>query len=212
MQRIASALFGLILLGLSLPARAELGRQGDAVFSAERLFGIRGERTHWDRPAPAEDLEWNQTVISFGIGDTMVPYNVPRLAFDYLVIDKFSVGGAIGFVTSDNDPEGGTSANTNAFLLSPRVGFLHMFGRVAGIWPRAGLTYHRISREYDSKESGLGLNLELQFPIVFTEHFGMLVGLGFDQSLFANRDPDNSVDFSISYRSFGLHIGLFGWI
>src|SRR5687768_6254986 len=135
MRRIVSAPVGLVLLGFSLPARAELGRQGDVVFSAVRLFGMRRARTYWARPAPAEDLEWNQTVISFGIGDTMVPYNIPRFAFDYLVIDKLSLGGALGFATSDNDPEGGTSANTNIFLLSPRVGFLHMFGRVAGIWP-----------------------------------------------------------------------------
>jgi hypothetical protein len=200
-------------LGLSMSARAQgLGTQGDAVFGAERLFGIRGERIYEDRPNPANDFEANQTVISFGLADTAVPFNIPRLTFDYLAMNKFSVGGALGFSTADTRIDGVGSTTSSRFLFAPRVGFLHMFGRVGGIWPRAGLTYHRAAVEDVYVESGFGLNLECQFPFVFTPGFGMLVGLTFDHSFLTDRDPENGVDYPVSYRSFGLQIGLFGWI
>jgi hypothetical protein len=207
---LASATFSL---GISPSASAQvLGTQGDAVFGAERLFGIRGERVYEEPPIPEPEREWNHTVISFGLSDTAVPFNIPRLTFDYLVVNKVSVGGALGFSTADSKPRGGGSNTTTRFVLAPRAGYLHMFGRVAGIWPRAGLTYHRVSAERNFVESAFGLNLECNFPLVFTPHFGMLVGLAFDQSFLGNRDPVDRVDYFVSYRSFGLQIGLFGWI
>lgn len=200
-------------LAISVPAGAQLlGAQGDAVFGAERLFGIRGERVYEDNPNPQPDLEDNHTVISIGLTRTEVPYNIPRLTFDYLVVDKVSVGGALGYMTRDQRREGIGSQTSNLFVLAPRTGFLHMFGRVGGIWPRGGLTYHRAAAEDAFVESGLGVNLECYFPFVFTPHFGMLVGLAFDQTLTANRDPENGVDYPVSYRSVGLQLGLFGWI
>jgi hypothetical protein len=202
-----------VLFAVAAPTQAQLlGTQGDAIFGAERLFGVRGERVYVDLPNPGNDYEANHTVISFGLADTAVPYNIPRATFDYLVMNKFSIGGALGFSNADTRVDGVGSAIANRFVLAPRAGFLHMFGRVGGIWPRGGLTYHRLSVEDAYVESGLGLNLECQFPIVFTPGFGMLVGLAFDQSLTANRDPRNGVDYPVSYRSIGLHVGLFGWI
>jgi hypothetical protein len=212
MRTIASALAFSGVVAATLTARAELGSQGDAIFGAERLFGIRGERRYEDRPAPTEDREYDQTVISFGLAEYLIPYNVPRLTFDYAVVDKITVGGALGFSSANLSLEGAGSATTTTFLFAPRAGFLHMFGRVAGIWPRAGITYSRSSREDDFRESGLGLNLECYFPIAFTEHFGLLLGLTFDQSLTANHDPIQSVDYPVSYRGFAFQLGLFGWI
>jgi hypothetical protein len=209
---VAGALAALVLAAAAPAGAQVLGTQGDAVFGAERLFGVRGERVYEDRPNPANDYEANHTIIAFGLADTTVPYNIPRATFDYLVASKFSIGGALGFSNADSRVEGAGSTIVNRFVLAPRAGFLHMFGRVGGIWPRAGLTYHRMSVEDTYVESGLGLNLECQFPIVFTPGFGMLVGLAFDQSLTANRDPEDGVDFPVSYRSIGLQIGLFGWI
>lgn len=213
MKALLGAATATICLGISLSAEAQvLGTQGDAVFGAERLFGIRGERVFEDRPNPENDFEETHTTISFGLATTAVIYNIPRLTFDYLAMNKFSVGGALGYSTSDRRPTGGNTESSSVFLFAPRVGYLHMFGRVGGIWPRAGLTYHRIYAEHQLEESGLGVNLECNFPFVFTPGFGMLVGLAFDQSLTANRDPENGVDRSVSYRSFGLQVGLFGWI
>jgi len=212
MRTIVSALvLGAVALS-AVPARAQLGSKGDAILSAERLFGIRGESLDEDHPEPAPDQKYSQLVIGFGFADYLVPYNIPRLAFDYAVIDKLTVGGAIGFSSADLEQRGGGSATTTTFLFAPRIGFLHMFGSVAGIWARGGFAYHRSAREDDYKESGFGLNLEAHIPIVFTEHFGMTVGFTFDHSITANYDPLQSVDYPITYRSFALQVGLFGWL
>ena len=207
----AALAFGLFH---ATPAAAQvLGQKGDAIFSAERLFGVRGE--HWveHHPLPEGTTEVTDTIIAFGFATGHVPYNIPRLAFDYLVIDKLSVGGSLGFSLSNAETNNNlTYVAPTTFMIAPRVGYLHMFGRVAGIWPRGGFTYHSSSVDGAYKESGLGLNLECMFPIVMAEHFGAELGLAFDQSLTAKRDPDNGVAYDISYRSIALHVGLFGWI
>ena len=212
MRTIVSALFASVVALTAMPARAQLGSQGDAILSAERLFGVRGESRDEDRPAPAADFEYSQLVIGFGFADHLVPYNIPRLAFDYTVINKLTLGGAVGFSSADLELRGAGSETTTTFLFAPRIGFLHMFGRVAGIWARGGFAYHRSAQEDDYVESGFGLNLEAHIPIVFVEHFGMTLGFTFDRSLTANYDPIDSVDYPITYQSFALQVGLFGWL
>jgi hypothetical protein len=203
--------FGLFF---SAPAGAQLlGGKGDAIFSGERLFGVRGE--HWveHRPAPQGTLTATDTIIAFGFATVHVPYNIPRLAFDYMVIDKLSVGGSLGFSLSNVETnDNGQAVPLTAFLLAPRVGYLHMFGRVAGIWPRGGFVYHSASADLQYKESDFALNLECMFPIVMAGHFGTEIGVTFDQSLTGKRDPENGVAYDISYRSIALQVGLFGWI
>jgi hypothetical protein len=213
-RRVLTALaLGLGLFHAS-PARAQLlGAKGDAIFAAERLFGVRGEHWTTEPPAPENGVNVTDTTIAFGFAAHQVPYDIPRLAFDYMVINKLSVGGAVGFSHSDgNTTNGGAAIPPTTFLIAPRVGYLHMFGRVAGIWPRGGLVYHSASATNQFKESGLGFNAECMFPIVVAGHFGFEVGLTFDQSLTATRDPDNGPSYSITYRSIALQVGLFGWI
>jgi len=208
-------LLSLGTLAVAKPASAqELGSKGDAIFGAERLFGVRGEKLEAELPAPLPPIDVNETTISFGFAEQLTPYNIPRVTFDYMLINKLSLGGAIGFSTSNADVEGPGDGFRNPFLfmIAPRVGFLHMFGKVAGIWPRAGFTFHSQSLEDSYGETGFSFNVECNFPFVLTQHFGVLVGLSFDRSLFANRDPDDTVDFDVTYQSFGLQVGLFGWI
>jgi hypothetical protein len=207
-------LLALGLLFSSQPASAQLlGSKGDAIFSAERLFGVRGELFSGDPPAPQEEFEMKDTTISFGFADSLTPYNIPRAGFDYMIIDKLSLGGVLGFSSTDTTVEGPAPIGSRKrFLFGPRVGFLHMFGRVAGIWPRAGLSYHSQSFEDQYSESGFGLNLECNFPIAIVQHFGVLLGFTFDRSLGANRDPEASVDYDVTYQSIALQVGLFGWI
>lgn len=215
MRRILP-LFVASLAWLVAPREAAaqlLGSKGDAIFGAERLFGVRGEDFTAELPDPAPDIDVSQTTIGLGFAEYLTPYNIPRVTFDYMVIDKLSVGGAIGFSTSSVDINSGSfSGNPKLFMFAPRVGFLHMFGRVAGIWPRGGLTYHSQSLDNVYSESGFSLNVECNFPIVMTPHFGVLLGLSFDRSLTANRDPDDTVDFDVTYQSLGLQVGLFGWL
>lgn len=194
------------------------GQKGDFVLGAERLFGIRGEHVTVDHPDLGEGSR-DSTTISFGVARSGVPANIPRLGFDYLVIDHLSLGGALGFSTSDTDIDStflggyiGLDDNTKTFVIAPRVGYLHMFGAVAGIWPRGGFSYESTSIRNGPDMSDLTLNLECNFPIVFAPHFGILLGLTFDQTLMGEIQIVDQPDIDFSYRSLGLQVALFGWI
>lgn len=220
MLRSCLATSGLTLgLLVSGSASAQvLGNSGDAVFGADRLFGIRGEHVEFDREPPLPDTEVDGTTISLGIANALLPHNQPRFSFDYFAGRKFSIGGSIGYSTTSLEMEGPggdvlLDGETTTFLLAARAGFLHMFGRVLGIWPRGGVTYRSTSVEDSAKASDFGLSIECQFPIVVAPHFGFLPGLTFDQSLTGSVDPDGNADeYDLEYRSIALQFGLFGWI
>ncbi|HVR21481.1 MAG TPA: hypothetical protein VMS65_17325 [Polyangiaceae bacterium] len=205
--------FGMATLGTAASAEAqELGTQGDMLFGVERIFGIRGEHVDVERPDPLDDDDISGTTISLGFARALVPYNIPRATFDYFFANHWSVGGAIGYsnMNADNDPGG--SLTVTDFVLAPRGGYLHMFGAVAGIWPRAGFTYHSTSLEDFYSEWTFALNIECQFPLIIRQHFGVLVGIAFDQSFMDNRNPENGADQDVTYRSIGAQVALFGWI
>lgn len=216
---LTASLSALSLLAFATTAQAQApGQKGDAIFAAERLFGIRSEHVTLDIPETGEASR-DATTISFGVARSGVPANIPRLAFDYLVVDHLSIGGAFGFSTSETDVDTtllggyvGLEDNTKTFVLAPRIGYLHMFGAVAGIWPRAGLSYESTTIRNGPDITDLALNLECNFPIVMAPHFGILLGLSFDQTLTGEIDPPNGPDIDMSYRSLALQVGLFGWI
>jgi hypothetical protein len=214
MSRFGVALaIATMTFAAALPASAQdLGTKGDMVFGVERIFGIRGERMELERPDPPGDLEISQTTISLGLARELVPYNIPRATFDYFIADHWNIGGALGFASGDADSDPGGSQTTTDFVLAPRGGYLHMFGRVVGIWPRAGLTYHSTSQEDEYSEWTMALTLECQFPIVIRQHFGVLLGVAFDQSFLGNRNPEDGPDEDVDYRSIGIQVAMFGWI
>lgn len=214
MKRFVSALAFVAAFGALSRAEAQnLGSKGDAIFGAERIFGIRGEHESVDNPAPQEDFEVSTTTISAGFARSRTPYNLPRLAFDYMIIDKLSLGGALLYSNMDAEVEDGGEIGIRDFAFSPRVGFLHMFGSVVGIWPRGGFAYYSTASDLDEYDAyTMTFNAECMFPIVLTPHFGILVGLAFDQSLTGNLDPEDGPDRDIMMRSIGLQAGLFGWL
>ncbi|HEY8943953.1 MAG TPA: hypothetical protein VIM73_06820, partial [Polyangiaceae bacterium] len=132
---------------VTTPAHAQgIGASGNAILAAERLFGVRGERAEFDRDSPLTNGEVESTTISFGAANPLLAHNVPRLAFDYLVVNELSLGGTIAYSTSDVEVAGpsgpvGLNGETTTFVLAGRVGYLHPLGPVVAIWPRAGLVY-----------------------------------------------------------------------
>jgi hypothetical protein len=214
--------FALVIATLSVAPSAlaqEFGKQGDAVFAAERLFGFTSTSATLENPGPGDDVEFDGTNFSLGwrgSWGTSSPYEVPRLAFDYLVIDSLSVGGSLGFASISEDVDGGflgANGDGTSFLFAPRVGYIFMFNDVIGIWPRGGFTYHsqNVDDSYDA--NGFGLNLEAMFPIIPTEHFGFLVGPTLDLDFTGSYDPDGPADdVDLTYTTIGIQAGLFGWL
>jgi len=211
----------LALLAAPPAAAQEFGKQGDVVFSAERLFGFQSTSVHEERDAPLDDIDndWQY----FGIGwrgnyiSDFSPYDVPRFGFDYLVIDGLSIGGSLGFASVDGNLDNNLFGNADfegsAFMFHARVGYVYMFTKVIGIWPRGGLTYHSFDVNDGWDENGFGLNLECMFPITPTEHFGFLVGPTIDFDFTGSRDYDGpGPDYDRTYKTFGLQAGVFGWL
>jgi len=208
MKHALSAL--VVSFGLSLPALAsaqELGRKGDAVFSVDRLMGITA--THIAGERGAMQYHDDYTSLSFGwrASPDLSPFDVPRFAFDYLVIDHLSIGGALGYASVDADQ----ANDYSTFIISPRVGYAYAFGKVVGIWPRGGFTYHSTSVDNSFDEKGFALSLECPFTFSPAQHFAFHVGPSFDIDMFGSRDPSPINKGDRSYRAFGLNGGLLAW-
>jgi hypothetical protein len=218
MKRTLSAL--VFSLGLLVPALAtaqELGAKGDAIFSVDRLMGITGTHRVIEVPEPVGDVETDWTSISFGWRGTpeLSPFDVPRFAFDYLIIDKVSIGGSLGYNSISRDGEDsifGQDSDFSQFLFAARAGYLHSFGDVVAIWPRGGLTYHSWSYDEGSSASGLALTLECNFTFSPTRHFAFHLGPSFDIDMFGEIDPQTGPDQDFRYRSIGLNAGILGWL
>jgi hypothetical protein len=208
MKHALSAL--IVSFGLSLPALAsaqELGHKGDVVFSVDRLMGVTGTHVSGNR-GPAEYHD-DFTSLSFGwraTPDGLSPFDVPRFAFDYLIIDHLSIGGSLGYASVDADQQNDFST----FIIAPRIGYAYAFGRVVGIWPRGGFTYHSTNVDNGFDEKGFALTLECPFTFSPTQHFAFHIGPTFDIDMFGDRD--NRVDDGDrTYRAFGINGGLLGW-
>jgi hypothetical protein len=211
MRRKLIAIF-LLAVCSGAPAKAhaqEFGSKGQAVFSAERLMGITGSHVETDVDLIG-DVENDWTNISFGwrgpVAGDFTPFDVPRVGFDYFVIDRLSVGGSLGYASLNPD-EGD---DISAFLFAPRVGYAHAFSRVVAIWPRGGFTYHS-GQLGNFEASGFALSLECPFTFSPTEHFAFHVGPTFDVDLSGSVEYDNGNDADRTYRTFGVHAGLLGW-
>jgi len=196
------------------------GNKGDAAFGAERLMGVHSDHVFQDGAVPGEPGR-DYDVTTFGLGwfghAAATPFDLPRITFDYFIADHWSLGGALAYATTDitaNNGRGGAPDTSSGaeFLFNPRVGYAHMFGRVVGIWPRAGLTYHSETVNNDGNLNGFALGIEAQFVFVPATHFAFLLGPSFDLDFTGRWRPTQGSEVDHGYRSIGLQVGLLGWI
>lgn len=204
MKQLVSALgLSIGLLTPALVSAQEFDQKGNAIFSVDRLMGVTGTKRDEEFVPATRDY----TSISFGWrGNLQAPFDIPRLSFDYLPIDHLSIGGSLGYVSVDSD-----GGDYEAFLIAPRVGYAYSFGRVVGIWPRGGFTYHTQSPG-NVTEKGFALSLECPFTFSPASHFAFHVGPTFDIDMFGSVKPPAPIDkHDLTYRSFGVNAGLLGW-
>jgi len=117
------------------------------------------------------------------------------------------LGGALAYETTDvtvNTGRGGAPGNSSEFLFNPRVGYAHMFGRVVGIWPRAGLTYHSETANNVENINGFALGIEAQFVFVPAQHFAILLGPSLDLDFTGRTKPNQGSEVDHGYRSIRL--------
>jgi hypothetical protein len=210
----------MLALGLSLGSGSAFaqtfGTQGDAAFGGERLFGLTFSKVTTE-PDGQPESEEDTTIFGFawsGDGDLPTPHVVPRLAFDYFVIDGLSLGGTIAYASYSVEDEDNNEQDASTFLFSPRVGYAFMFNDTIGIWPRGGIYYRSFNVDDFGDGNGFGLNLEAMLVITPTPHFGFQVGPAFDFDFTGQVDLDapNAPDIDQRMRTFGIHAGVFGWL
>lgn len=211
MKHTLSAL--ALSLGLSFPALAsaqEISSKANMIFSVDRLVGFSSSH-YWRENPPGDDIKSDWTNFGFGWRGTpqVAPFDIPRFAFDYLIIDHLSVGGSLGYASvSLDDPD----VSVALFEIAPRVGYIYSFGRVVSIWPRGGFTYHSAGADPGDSENGFALTLECPFTFSPIEHVAFHVGPTFDIDMFGTHDPEMGDNNDQGYRSFGIAGGMLVWL
>jgi hypothetical protein len=146
---------------------AEAAPPGDLSIAVERLFGIA--RTTFE-VGDAEDSVTSVSLFSQVSGHA--GYSAPRLAFDWLSMSGFSIGGAIGYQTEGDDDDDGPD-DGDAWLLAARVGYFARPSSGFGIWPRVGLTH--IASDYGVEATATALTFEV--PLEFLLSRGIAISL-----------------------------------
>lgn len=229
-----AAAASFVLLSASRALAQDFGAAGDFAISVERIFAINGSKVHEENWVDGEpDYEDTYTGISIGwrgpSGNSLGgapqassnPFDMPRLAFDYFVIDRLSVGGSLGYATNndgDDAPEAFGADSTSALLFSPRAGYAFMFSEAVGFWPQGGFSYY--STTHDESHTEKGLSFTLNLPLLFSpvNHLAFMAGPYVDLGLWGTIDYDGGLggppppDHDRTYRSIGLAFGLLGWL
>ena len=238
-RRISSV---AVALAVSLSAAAAgaqeapgtFGGAGQFVIGAERMFGFTSSNQKTSLEGGGVTTETTESFSQFSLLGLhgVSAYSIPRIGFDYFVIDRLSVGGSLMFVTTSSETEqdvGGVSASADGpsnttFVFAPRVGYAFMFNEMIGIWPRAGFTYYSSSTEVESpvgtaenNENGLALALEGLFVIAPINHVGFTVGPTFDIGLTGGVTTKAAAPGSVEQEAdkkvtdIGVNAGLMVW-
>jgi hypothetical protein len=160
---------------------AAFGQKGQVAISAERLLGVYVLNTEaepsgtntFDVPGGGPNVDVgvarnresdSTTFVLLGSNTAVGPAAIPRLAVDFFVIDRLSIGGSLLYWTdsSESDTTGSdtppgeapqpanrehSETTVNTFGIAPRVGYAYMFSPTFGIWPRGGISWVRVNSE-----------------------------------------------------------------
>jgi len=231
---------GLLLAAsvlLPSPARAAntgVGH-GTIMISAERLFGFTSTRITQETgggEVSADQTQFGLALAPFGQAPQI--YTLPRLGFDFAVIDGLTLGGSLGFVvggTGSSATAGGVTTDADGpsfttFLIAPRIGYVLGLGRTLNLWLRGGFTYFNTAVHTDTSALppnntrtqtlwGLSLNLEPTLMIAPFDHVAFTASVLVDLPLAGKQSTERtngsvttttSVDTSV--RNLGLVAGV----
>ena len=204
-QSVGAIAIGIILSLGGTTARAEapggFGETGQVVVSVDRLFGYLHLQT--TETQNGTDATTTADVVS-ALGNTvslLSLYATPRLALDYFVTDRFTVGGSATLFHASASPASmpgvtTTTATLWGFSLAPRLGFALPLGSGVSFWPRVGFTWVQVSQSFsgDSQETHIyALTIEAPFLFRVGSNFFLTaaptldLGLGGSTSLTSRR-------------------------
>jgi hypothetical protein len=167
------------------------GSQGQFILSGERLISLLSyNNLSVDSPTGGGSTSTSRTslalVTSGGAVQLGTPYNIPRLALDYTVIDRLTIGGSLwiyGDLSASNSSITGvqtistSQSKVTYWGFAPRVGYILPLADMFAFWPRGGFEYHHIDTGGgDVSIWQLAASLEAMFAFVPIEHFAITLG------------------------------------
>src|SRR5689334_15928504 len=179
-----ASLVAAALLASSTPAAAieprGLGNKTQLIVTADRLVPLFNyTRTSVTRTDQGVELTDSQTgagislllgrnVGHFDGGGLSQPLNVhaiPRVAFDFTIIDRLTLGAALAFGfglggTSRNErrnaaPQETDAPTATAIGIAPRVGYILGFSDLFGLWLRGGFALYSVSSSIERPNNNL---------------------------------------------------------
>ncbi|HKO49452.1 MAG TPA: hypothetical protein VJV79_17105 [Polyangiaceae bacterium] len=225
MKRTLPCAFAAAALLASSSAWAQtFGEKGQIAISAERLFGF----TYASARVTENGQDTNASVTHFSVLSSPVTiggtggatgvwagYGSPRVAGDYFVIDRLSVGAALGYAhwsgTTETFGDAEETLTGDSFTFAPRVGYFLTFNEKVGFWPRGGFSYRTFSA---GNNSGHDLALTLEAPFAFTliPHVvfwaGPTLDLGLTGSQSTQQGNGTKISQDFNALEFGIQTGL----
>ncbi len=226
---VGSLLLAFALVGTSAFAEDRFASKGQMIIGAERLFGLYWTSRYWEN----EDskAEATSSGLSFQLlwnANRRIDNQIPRLAFDYAVINNLTIGGSLGLAYSSGETENDPGNDVDEpsllhLLLAPRVGYAIMFNDSFGIWPRAGFSLMYWSEEQeanngnDVKTSEWTLGMTIEGMLVYSPatHFAFTFGPTIDLGITGNQEQDiqggNDPEWTVRNHIVGISAGLVGY-
>ncbi len=194
-------------------AGAAFGQQGQFIVSADRLFDLfafsRNSQDLFNANPGDNKTVQTSTQTSMGIlwGSTFPTgsenfYTVPRLGFDYTIVDHVTVGGELvvfftlgGSTSTEHDhPNGSTTTDSadnpgwTVFGIAPRGGYILQLTDLFSLWLRGGFSIYTanskstttLGNTTTTTSNGVqqfAIDLDPQLVITPIHHAGFTVGL-----------------------------------
>ena len=208
------------------PRSSWFGKKGDVAIGAERLTGLHV----WKTRVVVDDTEITDSGTDVALlgkpsgsygASTSIPRigSVPRLALDYFVADKISIGGFLGYASLSADHQEGDGKaeelpSTSLLFIGARGGYYLTLGDSLGAWFQGGLSYVSGSLSEGDEDLSLSevmVNAAASLVIPATRSFGFTAGAFFDGSL-TGTVSGQGPDLDAGELGFGATAGLVGWL
>jgi hypothetical protein len=235
-----SLLLAVPFLAFARSARAEDG-PASLSLSIERAAGVSFTSI---KPSGSSGT-WGLTTVGIG-GPAISPIALPRVGADVLLPMGLTLGGALGYgnTSFSYSPDNGQSQSlsANAWLLTPRIGYLIHAGPIFDVWPRAGVTFTGASLKEPDTQSCfsngttttcstttgttasaflVAASVEVAAALRVTKSFNLLGGISYDHVVSASASTSQtqggtststSVDASGQYFGPQIWLGLGGYL
>lgn len=178
-KRILGLMLGTMMIASSMDAAATpFAEKGAFVIGGEQLAGFGVSKLEF-----AEGDVSSTYVSLLGNNSGLTPFDMPRLAFDFFVIDRLSIGGTVTYARETLEVTTGSVSmeqpSVSTFVFSPRVGFGTRITDRLGFWVRGGITYFRGDQEIgntDTDWSGINLNIDPAVLVFLSDAVALGVG------------------------------------